>query len=221
MADTVIFPTGNAQRTYVVNGVALVVVRFGLHYDLGTPRNLLELGLSVDQIRIAPRWYHKDLQTDDFGPNVPPDMLWQLAEANIVMRLVNYDPFCLDLCMVESMCGPPPGDISGGSVAPPYVLNGLPYQAGHGLAGCGIPMGKGRPLGASGNRYVSLNIQSPAFGLPWRFPASYLTAPPLEMPLGNEKSIVTLNWRAIPYDVPRATGETESQNTTVWDHVLD
>ena len=49
---------------------------------------------------------------------------------------------------------------------------------------------------------MSVHIASPVEAKPWRFPTAYLTNRPMELPLGTSRSLVILNWRAIPYKPP-------------------
>jgi len=87
-------------------------------------------------------------------------------------------------------------------------------------------MGNGRPLLTSGNHYLSLNLSAVKPATPWRFPACYLADRPIEYPLGTEKSVAVLNWRAIPYG-PQfnpndgSLREIVSSGTVLWDHTAD
>lgn len=197
-------------------------------YDLTNCASLWELGLTSDQIRVIPKYFHQDRLVDDYGPNVPAETTWYLGECQIQMTLLHYDPVILEACVAESMCG----------------KEGFMVRAGR-------PMGQGKPLFASGNHYISLNLLSPVLNYPWHFPSAYLADMPMTVPLGTEKSAVVLNWRAIPYGCmignvatfrrvdsflgnPTAefisgfvqirgsgTQEVVSASGIVWDHILD
>lgn len=236
-------------RDFWVNGETLVKVRFGGHIsgDIavstiapdGTPeiRTAPELGLTQDPVTITPNYYHKDLFVDDFGPNVPSDVMYNLVDVNLSMNLVHYDHRVLGYCLAESMGGTGVADriaFEGFSpLAPANMISGLGFSV-----GAGALMGKGKVLWASGNHLVSVSLRSPQGGVPYRFRACYLTQPPVVIPLGTERSIVQLNWRAIPYRAILGSGtpggvlsssglltgaipEWLSTNVPIWDYVED
>lgn len=181
-------------RDFSINGETLVLVK-GMQGTFLS--HLQELGLSDSQIRITPKFSHKDMHADDFGPDIPPDVMWMLAEVQIAMTLIHFDQAVLEAVITESMCG---------------VGFGVMQAA-------GTPMGGGVARFANGNHYVGLNLTSPVLGKPWRFLTSLLTGPPVEIPLGVEASIVQLNWRAIPYAPP--TAELLSAGKVLFDRTLD
>ncbi len=166
-----------------------MTVKGGEHTDILAPiyriNPAVELGLSSEQIRISPVFYHYDLKADSFGPNVPPEVLWMNAECRIDMTLVHYDTDILDTVIAESMGGGVGTDTTG-SISPP-----------------GRPMGGYRRLYTSGCHFMTMGITSNG-GLqaPYRFLACYLATPPVEIPMGTHHSLVKCNWRAIPYFVP-------------------
>ncbi len=211
------------MRDFQINGESMVRIKFGSHMSgrvidsyliSGYPSNLYDLGLSVDQIKIAPTFHHVEQKSDDFGPNGVPETRWEIADCRIDMDLVHYDPDVLDACMVESMGG---GIIVpvGSPLIPPTTagivgFNNAPqnsFFAGV-LPSMGTPMGGNFPPLSSGNHYMSLSILSPQGNYPYRFPTAYMPSNPLEIPLGTNKSIVRLSWRAIPYryHVPLSNG---------------
>jgi hypothetical protein len=177
-------------RDFVINGECLVKVKGGQHMSGRAIGDLSELGLSVDAVRITPRFIHADVKCDDFGPDIPAEVRWQLAEVGIRMVLLHYDEDVLDICLRESMGG---GNVLGaaGTMSP-----------------AGRPLGRGLPLLASGNNYISLNLTAPILDKPWNFPASYLTGPPVEIPLGVGVTAAVCNWRAIPYKPLVGSGRT-------------
>lgn len=204
-------------RDFVVNGETLVKVSFGDHIPAGfsniaeSATNLCELGLASEGIRITPTFHHLDVHVDDFGPDVPAEVLWMLADCTVQMTLIHYDRNVLDLCLAESM-----GGALVGSPGPP----GGNFRYAGTMRAAGAPMGAYRTLRASGNRFIGLNLASPVLQLPWRFPASYLAVTPAEIPLGTEKTQVKLNWRAIPY-ATGGGGEIRSSGVVLFDHLED
>lgn len=192
-------------RDYFINHQTLVRVKGGAHLGTNPVGVLSELGLCSEAIRISPTFAHKGVNVDDFGPDVPADVMWQLAHVDVSMNLVHYDTDVLEACMDESMGG---GRGTNGT----------------GLAGVMAPAGRllgGRKaVFASGCHLISLNLVG---NTPWRFRACYMTAPPYEYPVGNERSVVKVNWRAIPYVTPTSAGTTElrSSGAVLWDRTLD
>ena len=89
------------------------------------------------------------------------------------------------------------------------------------LARAGTRLGGGNARLAVGWHYIGLNIQSPIANKPWRFYAAYMTGPPMDHPLGTEKSIITVNWRAIPYAVDPWNSGSGAAGVALWDHDLD
>lgn len=165
------------SRDFQIPGETLVKIRFGGHVsgDL-----LRELGLTIDQIHVSPQPYHAPVLVNDFGPQCPAEIMWQLASADIRMNLIHIDNEVLKLCVDEAMAGSVDGT----------------------LAPAGLTLGHGLQIFASGNHFVSLNlITNPFGGLdPYRFRTSYITShPPIDVPLGTEVSIVQLTFHAIPY----------------------
>lgn len=189
------------SRDFQINGETVVRTKFGAHLPSSISNysppgatspssNLSELGLASEGIRITPRFVHKDINVDDFGPEIPAEVMWLLADVNIRMTLIHYDVSILDFCLSESMGGTFLGGAPG-----LFDFAGIMQPAGSFL-------GNYVPYLLSGYHYTSLNLTSPALNFPWHFPAAYLTGPPIELPLGTQASMVELNWRAIPYVVP-------------------
>lgn len=191
-------------RKYIVNGDAIVQVKGPPNTDIET---LAELGLAEeeDPIRVLPVFKHKGVKCDDFGPDTPPEMLWMLASLRIQMTLVNADPDVVEACVIQAMGGG--GQNAGGEFGV--------------FGACGLPMGGGVDLHAAGNHYISLNISSPVLERPWRFPASYLTGPALEYPLGASRSLIKMTWEVVPYVKPQAGIEIVSRNKVFWDRTAD
>lgn len=181
-------------RSWFIFGETLVKVNGStggfLDQALQTLTNTWELGLSVDPIRVTPRFVQQGIHCDDFGPDIPADIIQYLADATIHMRLVHYDPVVLARCVSESL-------------ATLVVNQNIPNDGTLGPAG--QPLGAGVQWGTPGNRYIQLNLYgaqpSPGsvLGNFLQFPTAILAEQPIEYPLGTEKSIVALTWKAIPY----------------------
>ena len=194
--------------------------------------SLSELGLTDRDgiVRIMPEWRHRDVRVDDFGPEVPAEIQWQLASVRVSMTLVHYDRSVLDQCMMEAM---------GGSASGPLQA----FAAAGVLVPAGQTLGRYKAMFSSGNHYISLNIDSRNSFYPWRIRTCYLEAPPLKIPLGTRRSHVELSWRGIPYTVPMLVSggtlgssppglqigsviftsgkEILSSGIVLWDHRLD
>lgn len=186
-------------RDFTINGATLVKVRGS---SASAIANVQELGLSLDAIRISPRWVHNDMRVNDFGPEIPPDVQFQLAEVTIRMTLIHYDDAILTACIREAMAGGAEGT----------------------LVGAGTPMGGYNARFSANCHFISLNLTSPDLNKPWRFLASYIASPPMEYPLGTNVSAVPLTWRAIPYPNGLALPTTlgiQSAGTVLWDHNPD
>ncbi|MDE2098087.1 MAG: hypothetical protein KGL39_12610 [Patescibacteria group bacterium] len=196
-------------RDWVINGETLVKVS-GNDVNFKTPlgKSNVELGLAEGPIRIRPRIVHRPIYADDYGPEVPAEVLYMLTDVTIDMTLIHYDYDILKRCIDESMGG--------------TSVDGA-------MVGAGTPLGGGQPSTATGraanNHYISLDLYSPVLSYPWRFQSAYLTGPAVEIPLGTHCSVTRVVWRAIPYNFPGnsigTNGEVVSAGTSTWDHTLD
>lgn len=184
-------------RDFCVNGETLVKLKGSSSQS--AIASVCELGLTSDDVRIIPRWIHEDMHVNDFGPDVPPDVLCMLADVTIRMTMIHYDNAILSACIAETMGGGTEGT----------------------LRGAGTPMGGYNRLYTEYCHYISLNLMSPQLNRPWLFYACYLASPPLEYPIGTTVSAVPLTWRAIPYAnglaLPNDFG-IQSVGTVIWDH---
>lgn len=199
-------------RDFQINGECLVKVLGGEHLTSGFGGTPTELGLCSDSIVVAPRFIHRDLYCDDFGPDVPVEVMTNLAWVDIRMTLIHYDKKILEICMAESL---------GGALVPTP-----PSTAPMAMMPAFRPLGANKPLGASGCHYLSLNLTSPQLDYPLRFPASYLTERPVEYPIGTRVSEVALQWRAIPYRQmfsanANKDAELLASGTPLWHYSLD
>ena len=210
------------SRDFQINGETMVSVIGGAHAIMsgaasGSPiAYVSQLGLADRYVTISPNYYYDDVLIDDFGPNVPAEKLWMLSTVNIGMSLIHYDPVVLSMVMGESM---------GGADYSQLGTNGVGT-----MVGAGSPLGNYLPLLASGNHWLMLGLASPVLNAPWRFLATHLTGPPLEIPLGTGKTIVKLNFEAIPYPISccmfsggisgltlKSGSELTSSGTVLWD----
>jgi len=189
----------STTRNYNINGETLLRVKGAANSSLGS---LQELGLAVGPVRITFEFRHHDIIVDDFGPDIPAEVLWMLATANISTDLIHYDNDVLEDCIKQSMAG----------------ANFGVFES------CGTPLGGFKPIFDRDNHYISLNLLSPVLNKPWRFRTTYLTGPPLEIPIGTKVTIVRLMWRAVPYSTQifdSPTKEPRSKGTILWDRTLD
>lgn len=184
-------------RGYFINGATLVSVKGNVNSGIAA---LSELGLPEDRIEISYEFRHRDIRIDAWGGEIPPDMQFMLAAANISMTLLHHDPDVLAECIKEAMAG---------------------ASAEGTMPAAGTLMGGGVARFAAGNHYVSLNIYSPVGGRPRRFLTAHLHGNPVSFPLGTEKSAVRINWRAIPYAADPWNGGLGSAGTKIWDYTLD
>lgn len=188
------------ERDYLRQGPCLVKVKGAAGSAIAAVQ---ELGLATDQIRIMPRWKHRDIFEDSFGPDIPPETMWLLADVMISMTLNHVDLDILKACINESMGGSSDGT----------------------LVAAGRPMGGGVELFEANNHYISLNLLG---SNPWRFRACYLQERPVEWPVGTIVSNIQLNWRAIPYAFPKAFPGSPGEGTryeytkyALWDRNID
>lgn len=198
-------------RDFFINGETMILVKGAT--DTGIP-TLSELGLAMDPVRIRPRFRHKDINVDAFGEGVP-EVQFMLLDIQVSFTLIHFDQAILRECTRLAMGGPAGGEGT--------------------MARAGTRLGGGVGRFAPGNKYVGLNLSSPVGQLPWCFFFSYLTEQPFEWPLGTEKSMVPVTFRAIPFttDPANALGAAQGNvvypntnpvgalNYPIYSHVLD
>lgn len=190
-------------RSYQLFGEFLVLVT-GAVFD----NQLIEWGLTRDPISVEPRFRNQDIQTDEWGPDVPIDVRTQATEAVIRMTLIHYDDAVTKAVTRQTMGGTQLGT---GAVWADGVCGPS-----------GRTMGGGVPLGFFGNRFITLFLK-PARGnsLPWRFPATYMIDS-LAVPLGTAVTELGVMMRAIPYkpviDDTGTTPEILLDGAIVWDY---
>lgn len=169
----------------------------------------LELGITQGPPTLRPQFSHRDVNVNSFGDGQTPiECLWNGAVFTFSTDFIHYDKNVLDAVVAESMAGSfvdSAQEVDGQQVLgdnPPAIFAGT-------FAPIGTPMGGYNPLYASGNHFMTvwfISAQPMTSGaFPYRFPACYLTGPPLELNIGTERSIARCNWRAIPYTIPPLT----------------
>lgn len=185
------------SRDFQINGESLVKVKGMTGTAIGS---LSELGLSPGPINVTFDFRHRDINVDAWGGEIPADVQGMLAAVNINMPLIHIDYDILNACMRESMCG---------------------SSATGTLVRAGTRMGGNAARFAAGNHYIGVNILSPIIARPYRFLFSYLTGPPVVIPLGTEKSVFQLNWRVIPYTQDPWGNGSGATGQVLWDNNLD
>ncbi len=161
-------------RDVFINGETLVTVRGSA--GSAVIGSMQQLGLAVSSIRITPNYNHLAVTADAWG-QAPFEMQFMLATVNISMTLVHFDRVVLAACQAESM---------GGSASEGQLTR------------AGTRLGSNAALYSAGCHYISLGLTSPQAGSPWLFYFCFMTGPPMEFPLGTERSLVVTNWQAIP-----------------------
>lgn len=184
------------SRVVYVNGETMVYVKGNTASPIA---NISELGLAESPIRVTLDSRYLDVQVDAWGGEIPIDVQNRLSAINVSMSLVHFDPAVLEACVEESM---------GASTF------GVLARAGN-LMGGNAP--RFNPL----NHYIGLNLASPVGLRPWRFYFAYLVGPPMDWPLGTERSVVTLNWRAVPYTQDPWNGGLGASGYVLFDRTLD
>lgn len=191
-------------RSLRVPGEAMVYVRGPSGSSIAGNGNLL--GLAADEIKVTPRFGKLDVAVNAWGEGNIVDKQHMMASVDISMNLVHFDRDFLDECIRLSMGG-------GAAV-------GRTGRAGR-------LMGNNLAQFATGNLYIGVAISAPVEGKPWRFHYCTLADGPAEFPLGVQRSIVNVNWQAIPYTndpwgggtaQPNTAAGTGSLEAVIWDH---
>ncbi len=184
------------SRDYFINGESLVLVKGNVNSAIAA---LTQFGLSDGQIQISLNFNHNPIVVNAWGASVPEEQFMG-GSARINMTLVHFDRTVLNTVITESMAGAP-------------AIGQFPRA--------GARMGNNAARFAAGNHYIGLNIVSPVAGVPWRFLYTHLANPPMIFPLGNERSLVTLNWDAVLYTQDPYGNGTGSNGYPLWDYTLD
>jgi hypothetical protein len=164
---------------------------------------VVQLGLAARMVKVVPRWKHADFRSDDFGPDIPPEVQFMLAEVFIELDLVHFDETILSQASVASMAGV--SKANGG-----FGTEGI-------LVGCGTTMGRNGSVGDGQCNYMTLGLASPVLSRPWRFFNSYLADNPITWPLGVEAEVVPCRWRVVPYTPQSANADMKSAGVILWD----
>lgn len=204
-------------RGFVIPGEAMVSVRGPAGFFPSDNAN--KLGLATDEIQVRPSLNKLDVKVNAWGED-PVDVQQMGGEATITMNLVHVDRTILDTCIKLAM---------GAAVA------NTPGTFGR----AGLLMGNGLAMFNAGNRLISLNITSPIGGggravdgdRPWHFLSCYLADNPVVFPVGVQRSIIAVTWRAICYTndpwgdsagVQTGTSAgTGKAGAVLWNHTLD
>lgn len=184
------------SRYVYVNGESLVYVKGPAGSAIA---NLTELGLSDNPITIVLQPMHKEVTADAWG-DVPFEVQTMLASVSVSMTLIHFDPAVVEELARLSM--------GGGA------------QAGQ-MGRAGTLLGNNLPRFAAGNNFFGLNIASPVGQRPWRLFTCYMPQPAVQWPLGANRSIISLSFRAIPYVQDPWRGGIGAQNYAIYDHTLD
>lgn len=198
-------------RDYQYTGEILFKVKGGEHLSGRAIGALSELGLSVGPIRISPQYHYNELKVDDFGPDVPCDLQWNLAFVRITATLIHYDFGVLEICESESMAQ------GGVRVIPDNVLPTILT----GRAGTMAPAGKfmrcRKPMYASGNHFFSVNLinTNQVYNAPWRFRMCHLEGQPVVYQIGTNVTQAEVCFRALPYAAPPLLPYVEGVGTPV------
>ena len=188
-------------RDVFINGATMVSVKGNQNTGINT---ITQLGLPEGPVQVSFDNHHEDIIVDAFGPNIPIDVQMFLGAANISMTLIHLDMTVLEAVEQETLAG--------------GTSEGLALGQ---LGTAGQRLGGGNARFATGWHYVGLNILSPVGSRPYRFYAAYLTGTPITIPLGTRRSLVQLQWRAIPYTTDPWGGGAGSKGVYLFDRTLD
>jgi hypothetical protein len=198
-------------RQFVYPGPFIVRVKGGLQYSGGPIALVSDLGLTEGPITFTPKFNHRDMLVDDYGPFVPAAVQSQMTSVDVSFTLIHYDQEVLQICIESSMgnaTGAPSRSPVAGGVAGTFVGQGRPLDA-------------GRNMFMSGNCMISLNLFSISSGtIPIRVRSTYLTNQ-VPFQLGTEVQAVQLTWRGIPYQPPLLSGgEVVSGGIVIHDDII-
>lgn len=163
---------------YTVNGETQI------SYD----GNVLGLAESPVQVVITPKY--KDIIVDAWGPSVPPEVQYFLAEARISFTLVYFDNVVVNSIWTNMMGGALPNGTIGQTSRAGTLMS--PYMK-------------------------TLSLSSPVLGRPWTFNNVYAETSGT-YPLGTEKTLLSMSFRALPIPATGNPygGGTGAQGTVLW-----
>jgi hypothetical protein len=162
-------------RQFQINGECMVTVSAG---PFGGSN---QLGLSTDPIVVTLRDEFIDLIVNSFGKSIP-NVEWMGVEAIITMNLIHFDYNVMEQCIASSMAS--------------NAVGTLPHA--------GTLMGTDLP-GTNQQFFFTLTLSSPVLNKPYVFPAAYLHSQPVSFNIGAERTVMTCQFRAIPYAADPAT----------------
>lgn len=168
------------SRKFYINGESMVRVKLPQSSSLN---GWNDLGLAEDRIEVGLMIHSEALYVDSYGKRNPIDEQVFGGEAVITMRLIHFDPVVLQECVRLTF--------------PAWGTAGSPTEGQLGRAG--TTRGQGAAIGSSSNSYITLNISSPVAVLPYNFPTVYLRDDPYTFPVGAEKTVAILKWKALAY----------------------
>lgn len=157
-----------------------------------------QLGLAPDPIQVTLNEHSKPLIVDAYGQDNTIDEQVFGGDALINMTLIHFSAIALSECTRLAWASAP--------------TEGT-------LGRAGFRRGNGVALGAAGSSFINLNIASPIAGLPYNFPAAWLAERPVVIPLGTEKSMVRLTWKACAYSIDPWNGGTGSLGAVLYNRV--
>ena len=182
-------------RDFFINGESLVLVKGRSNGPLAS---LQQLGLAQQTIQVSWQTQYDDFTLDAWG-NVPAEVQVRLGIVSISMALIHFDPDVLEACVRESQGGAALGCVTSASQR----------------------LGNNSARFSATNYFIGLNIVSPVAGRPYRFLYTHMSSSPVSWPLGTQKSIVQLQWRAIPYTTDPYGGGLGATAAQIWDRTLD
>jgi hypothetical protein len=159
---------------------------------LATVSNGSELGLTEAPVSMSFNFTHDEIQVNAWGGRIPPALQFMLSSVDIRLSLIHFDRAVLEEAMRISMGSAP-------------AIGQMPTAG---------------QVMKQPSDFVQLTLTSPVLGVPWNFPATYIVGTPVEWPIGAEKSVIQVSFRALP--IPAGgdpyQGGVGSKGTVVWTH---
>lgn len=184
-------------RQIVVNGEVLLRVKGAQGTALA---NLSDFGLSEAPTVMTFKFVHKDITMDAAGGVVPVEIQAMMSEVLISTTMIQTDLDILEELMRLAMGG------------------GAQFgQTGR----AGTLMGGGVARFQPGYKFVGLNLTSPVLNRPWRFFHTYLMSPMGAWPIGTEKSVIPVTFRAVAYSPDPWNGGNGMLNYPLFDRTPD
>lgn len=162
--------------------------------------NLTDFALTESPMTMTFKFVHSDITMDAAGGVIPVEIQANMTEVIISASLIHTDVAVLQELMRLTMGG---GNAFG--------------QTGR----AGTLMGGGVARFQPGYKFVGLNLTSPVLNLPWRFLHSYLMSPLGAWPLGTQKSVIPVTFRAIAYSPDPWNNGNGMLNYQIFDNTPD